>query len=97
MVFKISSTIFSGDRSMVSTRISGFSGTSNGASTPVKFLISPALAFLYNPLTSLRSHSSIGVSTKISIKSSFPIISRMASRFSFKGEIKQFMVISRQL
>ena len=45
---------------------SGLIGVSNEEEIPVKFFISPALAFLYNPFTSLFSHSSIEVSTKTS-------------------------------
>ena len=47
---------------------SAFSGLSYGEDTPVKSLISPVLAFLYNPLTSLDSHTSNGASTNISMK-----------------------------
>lgn len=50
---------------------SGFSGGSNGASIPVKPLISPARAFLYSPLTSRFSQTERGVSTKSSKKGRF--------------------------
>ena len=46
--------------------ISAFSGGSYGLSMPVKFLSSPARAFAYRPLTSRRSASASGVSTKTS-------------------------------
>ena len=42
----------------VSIIISGFPGISYGESIPVKFRMSPFLAFLYNPFTSRFSHSS---------------------------------------
>ena len=47
----------------VSTIKLGFLGISYGESIPVKFLISPLLAFLYNPFTSLFSHFSTEQST----------------------------------
>ena len=51
------------DSTEVSNDKAGCSGASNGAETPVKSLISPLRAFAYNPFTSRRSHSSIGVFT----------------------------------
>lgn len=53
------------DFSKVEIVNAGFKGGSKGEEIPVKFFISPALAFLYNPFTSLLSHSEIGVSINI--------------------------------
>ena len=43
--------------------ISGFSGATYGSPKPVKFLMSPARAFLYRPLGSRASSTSRGAST----------------------------------
>ena len=51
------------DKSSVSTVISGDTGTSYSLDIPVKLGISPALAFLYRPFTSLFSHASSDVLT----------------------------------
>lgn len=69
---------------------SGSWGFSYSWSIPVKPLIFPALAFLYNPLTSLRSHISSEVSTKHSIKTSpsFSWILLATARSLAKGLIK---------
>src|SRR5690606_27875331 len=59
------------DSSTVSLQVtstSGFCGGSYGASTPVMFFISPALAFLYRPLTSRCSQISNFAFTKTSTK-----------------------------
>ena len=77
----------------VSSVNAGCAGASNGAEIPVKFLISPRRAFAYKPFTSLRSHSSMGVLTYTSRKSSFPIIFAAISRMSLLGLIKAAIVI----
>ncbi|KAH9827097.1 V-type proton ATPase subunit C [Teratosphaeria destructans] len=76
--------------------ISGFSGASYGALTPVNSLISPALAFLYRPLGSRFSASSTGISTKTSMKgrgSSVFWVRACSSRASWRsalyGEMKE--------
>ena len=86
------------DSSRLNTEVSnvrsGCSGASKGAETPVKSLISPRRAFAYNPLTSRRSHSSIGVLTYISRKFSFPTIDAAISLKSLFGLIKAAIVIT---
>ena len=59
----------SGDRRVVSTRISGCSGASYGESMPVKFFSSPRRAFLYRPFGSRVSATASGVSTNTSMNS----------------------------
>ena len=80
------------DFSKVEIVNAGFKGGSKGEEIPVKFFISPALAFLYNPFTSLLSHSEIGVSINISKKFSLPIIFFASSLEDLKGLTKQLMV-----
>ena len=59
----------------------------------MKFLISPRRAFAYRPFTSRRSHSSMGVLTYTSRKSSFPIILAAISRISLLGLMKAAIVM----
>ena len=56
----------------VSIEINGCSGASKRDEIPEKSLISPRRALAYKPLTSRRSHSSMGVLTYTSRKSSSP-------------------------
>ena len=77
---------------LVSMLMSACSGSSKGALMPVKFFTSPRRARAYKPFTSLRSHSSIGVLTYTSMKSSEPTISRAMRRRSLVGLTKQAKV-----
>ena len=76
----------------VSIEINGCSGASKGDEIPVNSLISPRRALAYKPLTSRRSHSSMGVLTYTSRKSSSPIISEAIRRIAWVGLIKAAMV-----
>src|SRR5690606_23220260 len=72
----------SGVSSVVSIRISGFSGTSYGSLMPVKPLMMPARAFAYSPLRSRCSQTSSGVATWISRN---PPTGSIFSRTSLRG------------
>lgn len=72
----------------------GFSGGSYGLDIPVMLLISPFLAFLYNPFVSLCSHTSNEVLTKTSTKLDSPM-SLLAMFLSFRnGEMNEVMTIT---
>ena len=60
-------------------------GTSKGELIPVNSLITPSLANLYKPLTSLFSQVSIELSTKISIYSPFSLILSRLACLSFSN------------
>ena len=76
----------------VSIIISGFSGSSYGALTPVKSLIIPAFAFLYKPLGSLFSQVSREALVYISKNLPFPTNSLQKFLYFLYGDIKALIV-----